>query len=91
VRQLAKQLTLNPATVAKALQALVGEGILQVRRGEGTFVAPHPPRLNPEARQQVLVQKASPYAAAAKSLGAELAEAQKALETAWQSLEEATR
>ena len=32
-------LRVNPATVVKVYQRLTGDGVLVVRRGEGTFVA----------------------------------------------------
>ena len=43
VRDLARDLSINPATVAKGYQRLVDAGILAVKRGEGTFVADKPP------------------------------------------------
>ena len=39
VRDLARDQRVNPNTVAKAYQRLADEGVLAVRRGEGTFVA----------------------------------------------------
>lgn len=89
VRTLAQELTLNPATVAKALQALVAEGILEVRRGQGTFVAPHPPALAPQELQAQLAQAARAFAARALALGATLAQAQSALQATWDALEAA--
>jgi GntR family transcriptional regulator len=40
VRELASQLVVNPRTVSQAYQELEREGVLYVRRGQGTFVAP---------------------------------------------------
>jgi GntR family transcriptional regulator len=40
VRDLASQLVVNPRTVLQAYQELEREGVLYVRRGQGTFVAP---------------------------------------------------
>ena len=40
VRELASQLVVNPRTVLQAYQELEREGVLYVRRGQGTFVAP---------------------------------------------------
>ena len=40
VRELAGQLVVNPRTVSQAYQELEREGVLYVRRGQGTFVAP---------------------------------------------------
>ena len=42
VRELARELRVNPATVSKAYQRLTDAGVLEVRRGEGTFVADRP-------------------------------------------------
>ena len=43
VRELASQLVINPRTVSQAYQELEREGIVYVRRGQGTFVAPIQP------------------------------------------------
>lgn len=44
VRELAGELVVNPRTVLQAYQELVREGVVYVRRGQGTFVSPGPPR-----------------------------------------------
>jgi GntR family transcriptional regulator len=69
IRDLAQELSVNPATVAKAYQRLVAAGVLSVRRGEGTFVADHPPASN-GARTHELTAAAVRYASVALSLGA---------------------
>jgi GntR family transcriptional regulator len=40
VRDLAGQLVVNPRTVSQAYRELENEGLLYVRRGQGTFVSP---------------------------------------------------
>lgn len=40
IRELASHLVVNPRTVLQAYQELEREGILYVRRGQGTFIAP---------------------------------------------------
>ena len=40
VRELSSQLLVNPRTVSQAYQELEREGVLYVRRGQGTFVSP---------------------------------------------------
>ena len=41
-RTLAKDLKLNPNTVQQAYRTLVGEGVIEIRRGLGAFVAAAP-------------------------------------------------
>lgn len=80
VRELARELAVNPATVSRAYQRLTEAGVLEVRRGEGTFVAANPPRL-PKARQRALLEEgARRYAAVAVTLGVDAREAVEALE-----------
>lgn len=43
VRQLAADLRVNPNTVAQAYRELEREGLVYVRRGQGTFAAEHSP------------------------------------------------
>ncbi len=43
VRQLAVELRVNPNTVAQAYRELEREGVVYVRRGQGTFVSPIAP------------------------------------------------
>jgi len=40
VRELAAELVVNPRTVSQAYQELEREGVVYVRRGQGTFVSP---------------------------------------------------
>jgi GntR family transcriptional regulator len=40
VRELASELAVNPRTVSQAYNELEREGVVYVRRGQGTFVAP---------------------------------------------------
>jgi GntR family transcriptional regulator len=82
VRELARDLQVNPATVAKAYQHLVDAGLLAVRRGEGTYVQNNPAVLGQE-RRLLLAEGAAHYAQIALSLGFPLPEANQALEAAW--------
>lgn len=88
VRELARQLQVNPATVSKAYQRLVDKGVLVVRRGEGTYVAERDPETMASEREQLLGRAAAGYAAQARAIGASSAEAVTALETAWESAED---
>ena len=86
VRDLAKDLKINPATVAKAYQRLADAGILMVRRGEGTFVANAPPAMPRSERTRVLREAADRYAAIAASLGLSAPDASEELDSAWKRL-----
>jgi GntR family transcriptional regulator len=49
VRDLASELVVNPRTVLQAYQELEREGVVYVRRGQGTFVAPN---VHPDVRER---------------------------------------
>jgi GntR family transcriptional regulator len=89
VRDLARELRINPATVSKAYQRLTDAGVLAVRRGEGTFVADAPPPLADDGRNRRLREEAVRYASLAVTLGATREETLETLSEAWQSLAEA--
>lgn len=86
VRELAKELRVNPLTVSKAYRRLADRGVLAVRRGEGTFVAPDPPRLDDEERHDKLKGAARRYAIAARNLRAEEDESVEVLREAWRTV-----
>ena len=83
VRDLAREQRINPNTVAKAYQRLVEAGVLETRRGEGTFVAERPPALPAGEKERVLREAASRYASFASTVGASRPEAFAALQQAW--------
>lgn len=82
VRDLARELRVNPATVVRAYQRLTEEGLLAVRRGEGTFVAEAPPGLAPPERGRALHEGATRYASLAVTIGASRRETVEAVERA---------
>jgi len=83
VRDLAKELRVNPATVVKAYQRLTDAGVLTVRRGDGTYVAEVPPAMSRTERARILREAASRYANLASTLGVAPEDAQEALRAAW--------
>jgi len=83
VRDLAREQRINPNTVAKAYQRLAEAGVLESRRGEGTFVAERPPAMPPGERVRVLREGATRLATLAVNLGVTQAEAVSALQSAW--------
>ncbi len=91
VRELARELTVNPATVAKAYQRLGDAGVLAVRRGEGTFVAERPSTALAAERRELLRGGAARYATLAVDVGASRTEAVAALEDEWSAARDRTQ
>ena len=87
VRDLARELRINPNTAAKAYQRLVEAGVAQTRRGEGTFVAERPPAFSPGERARLLREGARRFATLAVMLGVSEPEARTALGAAWPAAE----
>ncbi len=86
VRDLARDLQVNPATVSKAYQRLTDAGVLAVRRGEGTYVSETPPELGDAERRRKLLQGALRYASLSVTLGAGRGETEHFLREAWETL-----
>lgn len=86
VRELAKYLRVNPATVAKAYQGLADAGVLKVKRGQGTFVEESPPPLDRGERSKILGNEATRYASLAITLGVERDRAVEAFDSSWRKL-----
>lgn len=82
-REMAKELHVNPATVAKAYGRLTDAGILEVRRGDGTYVAESPPPIRKAESRRALREDATRYATAALMLGVDRDEAVGELLAAW--------
>src|SRR6058998_40648 len=72
VRDLAKDLRVNPNTVARAYQRLTEGGVLSVKRGEGTYVADEPSTPRKAERNEALRDAATRYASTAIAVGAAL-------------------
>lgn len=83
VRDLATDLGVNPATVSKAYQRLTDAGVLEVRRGAGTFVAAAPPAMARGEKSRSLREAAERYVHLAVTLGASEKEAMAAVDEAW--------
>ncbi|MEM1205119.1 MAG: GntR family transcriptional regulator [Acidobacteriota bacterium] len=87
VRELARELRVNPLTVSKAYRRLADRGVLTVRRGEGTFVSATPPKLAADERRGQLEEAALRFAAQAKTLSADEEESVETLRRAWRRLD----
>lgn len=86
VRELARELRVNPLTVSKAYRRLADTGVLVVRRGEGTFVAPRPPTMGDEERRQRLLTTARRFVALTKTLNGSRGDSLEALHAAWDEM-----
>ncbi|HEY4228645.1 MAG TPA: GntR family transcriptional regulator [Thermoanaerobaculia bacterium] len=83
VRELASELRINPATVARGYQRLAEDGILTVRRGDGTYVADAPPAMSKTEKTRILREGALRYASLAATLGLTEDEAADAFHGIW--------
>ena len=86
VRELARDLSINPATVARAYQRLAEAGVFTIRRGDGTYVSDEPPAMARPQRDRALREGATRYASLASTLGASPEDAAQALAAAWRRL-----
>jgi GntR family transcriptional regulator len=88
VRELAKTLRVNPATVAKAYRRLTDAGLLTVRRGEGTFVSELSGDDREAERRRLLGEAAGDYAKVVAGVGASRRAAMAAVRSAIEGGEE---
>ena len=86
VRQLAVALRINPNTVARAYRELEAEGVVETRRGQGTFVAAEGRRIGVAARRRALAPGASRLASEAHALGIVRDELVEIVADAWAAL-----
>ena len=90
VRDLARDLRVNPNTVSRAYQRLTEGGVLVVKRGEGTYVADRPAQARKAERSGKLRDAAMRYASAALALGVPIDEATAELEASFERLSATT-
>ena len=88
VRELAKALRINPATVSKAYRRLTEAGLLTVRRGEGTFVGEIGDDEISKQRRLLLDDGVAAFVRVAVSVGASREEAARAVRDRWESAQE---
>jgi GntR family transcriptional regulator len=79
IRQLAKELRVNPSTVIKAYSELEHERIIEMRQGQGAFVAANPRTASAADREALLRKLVQPVAVQALQLNASPAAAARAL------------
>lgn len=86
MRDLARDLRVNPNTVARAYGRLIESGVLMVKRGEGTYVAAQPAQPKKAERHEALRDGATRYASTAIAAGAELGDAVDELHSAFERM-----
>ena len=84
VRDLARDLRVNPNTVARAYQRLTETGVLTVKRGEGTYVSDQPSQPKKSERHEALRDGATRYASTAIAVGADIDDAVDELQSAYE-------
>jgi len=57
VRQLAKELAVNPNTILHVYERLTAEGLLERRQGDGTYVSQKLPPGRAKAQRELLIQE----------------------------------
>jgi len=80
-RSLAETLEVNPNTVIHAYQDLERSGVIETRRGRGTFVCAQAPV--EEMKRQMVQQAASVFVREVRGLGVARRESLRAVEEVW--------
>jgi GntR family transcriptional regulator len=69
VRQLARELAVNQNTILHVYERLTGEGLLERRQGDGTYVSDRLPRNGAKVQRELLAQEVDRLAHRAIVLG----------------------
>ena len=83
VRALARELAVNQNTILHVYERLTGEGLLERRHGDGTFVARAPSRADRKRQGDAIEREVEALVRKASALGLEPEELREALESAW--------
>lgn len=70
IRELAKQLAVNPTTIVKSYTELQHEGVIEMRQGKGAFIAADQSPLGASERREALRPLVQRLAVEARQLGA---------------------
>lgn len=71
IRELAKQLAVNPTTIVKAYTELQHEGVIEMKQGKGAFIAEALPAFSDHQRRETLRPSARRLVVEASQLGAD--------------------
>ncbi len=75
VRELAAQLLLNPNTIARVYRDLEREGLVETRRGEGTYISSNASALREAERRRLIAEELAAVARDVQAFGFSEAEA----------------
>ncbi len=89
VRELARDLAVNQNTILRVYERLTRDGLLEMRQGQGTFVATHAKRNASPGQQSRLVEELRQIAQQGISLGLDTDEMHELLATALEQLKTA--
>jgi GntR family transcriptional regulator len=83
VRALAGELAVNQNTILRVYERLTGEGLLERRHGDGTFVADRVPSGQMKAQRHLLLEQIARTVELAKTLGTDADEMHQLLDNLW--------
>jgi GntR family transcriptional regulator len=84
VRALAGELAVNQNTILRVYERLTGEGLLERRHGDGTFVADRVPTGQMKAQRLLLREQIARTLELAKTLGMDADETHQLLDEIWE-------
>jgi GntR family transcriptional regulator len=84
VRALAAELAVNQNTILRVYERLTGEGLLERRHGDGTFVADRVPTGQMKAQRHLLREQIARTVELAKTLGMDAEETHQLLDEIWE-------
>jgi GntR family transcriptional regulator len=84
VRALAGELAVNQNTILRVYERLTGEGLLERRHGDGTFVADRVPTGQMKAQRRLLREQIARTLELAKTLGMDADETHQLLDEIWE-------
>ena len=84
VRALAAELAVNQNTILRVYERLTGEGLLERRHGDGTFVADRVPTGQMKAQRRLLREEIARTVELARTLGMDAEETHQLLDEIWE-------
>lgn len=80
VREVSKELRINPNTVVQAYKELEYEKVVFTKKGQGTFISPDAPKMSSKKRNKILLGNMDKVVVKAKQIGSSRKELSNILE-----------